>query len=322
MSRAGDGTYTFPANSRGVPNATIESAKYNAVLDDLEAAITDSVNVDGTAPFQADQSMGDNQLTNVGAPGARTDAPRALDVMTTALAYSGTVAGTVNAITLAFSPTFAAYTTGMMIRWLSAGPNTTAATVAIDGMATKHLRKLNATALTAGDTGPSGYPCVAWYDGTQLLLINPYNAHTRYEIVKSANETVTTSTTLQADNELLFPMAANTKYYAKWTIFYDTPAAADFKWRIDSTAATDPTPVNVTSVYTDPTGTVGGTSNSALSGMSNVIAASGGTEGCLVVTAYLDNGADAGNCQFSWAQSNSSGTTTVRRGSLLEYRVV
>lgn len=321
MSRAGDGTFTFPANSRGVPNATIESAKYNAVLDEAEEGLSDSINKDGTLAFAADQSMGGNKLTSLGAPSARDNAARALDTMTTALAQ-GTAGGTVNAITLTFSPTFAAYTTGTMIRWISAGANTSTVTVAVDGLTAKNLNKLNNVALTPGDTGPSGYVCLAVYDGSRFLLINPYSAYNRYEIVKSANETVTTSTTLQADDELLFPMAANTKYFAKWTIFYSTPAAADFKWRIDSSAATDPTPVNVTSVYTDPTGAVGGTSNSALSGMSNVIPASGGTEGMLVVTAYVDNGADAGNLRFSWAQSSSSGTTTVRRGSLLEYRVV
>jgi len=140
-------------------------------------------------------------------------------------------------------------------------------------------------------------------------------------VIKSANENLSTDTTQQADDELLFAMAANTKYHARWVVLYSTPAAADFKFSIDSTGATDPSPVSVTCNWVAPDGTVGGDSQSSLNNQVSITSASG-TEGRVEIVVYADNGADAGNLRLMWSQASSSGTTTVRRGSLLEYRVV
>lgn len=139
-------------------------------------------------------------------------------------------------------------------------------------------------------------------------------------VIKSANEDET-GTSLQVDDELVFSMAANTRYVAMWTIFYSTTAAGDFKWDIVSTGATDPSPAIITANWTDPSGAVGGTVHTSL-GTSVSITAASGTEGRLTIYARVDNGADAGVLRFRWALVSASGTATVRRGSLLEYRVV
>jgi hypothetical protein len=66
MPRNGSGIYGPPPGTAAVPNTTIESAKYNAVVTDISQALTESVNVGGTAPFQANQSMGNNKLIAMG----------------------------------------------------------------------------------------------------------------------------------------------------------------------------------------------------------------------------------------------------------------
>lgn len=140
-------------------------------------------------------------------------------------------------------------------------------------------------------------------------------------IIKSANETLSTDTAQQPDDELLFAMAASTRYIAKWTVLYSTTAAADFKWSIDSTGATDPSPAIVTANWIDPSGAVGGTVHTSLNTQVSILAASG-TEGRLEIVARVDNGTDAGNLRLMWSQVASSGDTIVRRGSYLEWRVV
>lgn len=50
-------------------------------------------------------------------------------------------------------------------------------------------------------------------------------------VVKQADETVTNSTTMQDDDALTFALAANTTYLFRAVIFFNTPAAADYKYR-------------------------------------------------------------------------------------------
>ena len=48
-------------------------------------------------------------------------------------------------------------------------------------------------------------------------------------IIKSADETVTSSTTFQNDDELLVPLLANTQYWLEFMLIYDGIQAADIK---------------------------------------------------------------------------------------------
>lgn len=316
----GSGVYSLPGGSTIADGTTADAADINTPLADIESALTLTLLRDGSTDFGGDQSMGDHKLTSLAIGTARTDAARVLDTMTTAFAQAATVGGTVNAITTVFSPTFAAYTTGMRIRWVSGGANTSTVTMAVDGLATKAVNKLDNQPLVQGDTGPSGHICEAVYDGTRFLLVNPYNVLGWNEKFKLINENESASTSMQADDELVFALEANARYRAEWTVLYSTAAAADFKFSIDSNAATDPSPCVVIAEYIDPTGVPGGASV----GINDVttIAASGGTEGLIRITVYADNGADTGNLRLMWAPAALSGTTTVRRGSSVRWRKV
>ena len=144
MPRNGSGIYGPPAGTAAVPNTTIESADYNSVVADLSQALTDSINVAGTAPFQGNQSMGDNKLVNLSAGSAAGDSVNLGQVQTGTVTHAATIGGTADAIALTFSPPFSAYVAKMRFRFTAGFANTLAApTINVDGLGLKTIKKLN-----------------------------------------------------------------------------------------------------------------------------------------------------------------------------------
>jgi hypothetical protein len=68
LSRNGSGIYQLPGSSFPAnPSTLIESAKYNNNLNDIAAAITQSIASDGQTPITANIPFGGNKLTGLGA---------------------------------------------------------------------------------------------------------------------------------------------------------------------------------------------------------------------------------------------------------------
>lgn len=142
-----------------------------------------------------------------------------------------------------------------------------------------------------------------------------------YNIPKLDDEARVSNTTLANDKQMGFWMAANAKYRITGRIFFDTTAAADFKYaftgpagatliRFDRThAAAGATPTDLVTDVVYPAST-------ALTGT--------GTDGGKVkFEAIVHNGATAGLFAFQWAQNTSNaGNTTVRAGSAIDYLTV
>lgn len=165
---------------------------------------------------------------------------------------------------------------------------------------------------TGGDKGADTINAAAHYVSGVLM---------HYEVIKAAAETVTSSTTLQADDDLSYPIAANSFTTFDMTIYYDTTAAADFKFDIDSSAATDPTSVGIFYRFLDPGGTTGQGSHNAVNTSVSITAGAG--EGFIQVWGRVANGADAGNLRLRWSQATSDASNTrVLRGSSLRWRTV
>lgn len=184
MPRNGSGVYSKPAGTTAVPNTVIESADFNSFADDVSEALTKSVNVDGTAPLQADQPMATHKLTGLGAGAAATDSAQLAQVQNSIVAHASAVGGTADAITLTFSPVFTAWTAKMRFRFTAGGANTTTTpTVNIDGLGAKTIKKLAGAALVAGDIAGSGHICDCVYNGTDVMLVN-------LNSVAAASETV------------------------------------------------------------------------------------------------------------------------------------
>ena len=202
MPRNGSGIYGPPAGTAAVPNTTIESADYNAVIADMAQALTDSINVQGTAPFQANQPMGGNKLTNMGAGAVAGDAANVGQIQSGIVAHAASVGGTADAITATFSPAFTAYSAKMRFRFTAGAANvTTAPTVNVDGLGAKTIKKLNGGALTIGDIAGSGHVCDCVYNGTDVILLNFAPVAVDREQTFTARQTfskpvITTMTTL------------------------------------------------------------------------------------------------------------------------------
>lgn len=140
-------------------------------------------------------------------------------------------------------------------------------------------------------------------------------------VTKQSDEARNTTTTLAADGELAFAMAANTKYLVRARIFYDTDADADFKWGFTGPAS--PTRVRLERRSIAPSATAYGTIAVATAYDTSGVAVTGtGTDGGFVAfEAIIENGSTAGDFELTWAQNSSdAGDATVRRGSYLEYR--
>jgi hypothetical protein len=184
MPRNGSGVYGPPAGTAAVPNTPIESAKYNAFVNDISEAMTNSINVNGTAPFQAHQPMGGFKHTNLGAGSAAGDSVNLGQVQSNIIAHAVSVGGTADAITATFSPVFTAWTAKMRFRFAAQGANTVAdPTVNVDGLGAKTIKKWNGQPLRLGEIAGSGHISDCVYDGTDVILLNPAG---RYETLTIA----------------------------------------------------------------------------------------------------------------------------------------
>ena len=104
-----------------------------------------------------------------------TGMPSLADIQTGVVQHATAVAGTVDAVQVTMSPVSTSLTTNEILRWKSAGANTIVApTMSVDaGVTTNIIKKGASAALAVGDTGASGYECVALYNGVDWILQNP-----------------------------------------------------------------------------------------------------------------------------------------------------
>lgn len=65
MSRNGSGTYTLPAGNPVVTGTTISSSWANNTMNDLAAALTDSVAADGQTPMTGNLDLNTNKIVNL-----------------------------------------------------------------------------------------------------------------------------------------------------------------------------------------------------------------------------------------------------------------
>jgi hypothetical protein len=74
MSRNGSGTYSLPAGNPVVTQTTISSSWANNTMNDLAAALTDSVAADGQTPMTGDLDLNTNKIVNLADPTLAQDA--------------------------------------------------------------------------------------------------------------------------------------------------------------------------------------------------------------------------------------------------------
>ncbi len=74
MSRNGSGTYSLPAGNPVVTGTTISSSWANNTMNDLAAALTDSVAADGQTPMTGNLDLNTNKIVNLVAGSVAGDA--------------------------------------------------------------------------------------------------------------------------------------------------------------------------------------------------------------------------------------------------------
>lgn len=156
MPRDGSGVYSAPAGTTATANTTIESAKYNALKDDLveDANTVRPIVAGGTGGASAAAAR-----TALGVP--------SVAVLGASSLFS-TYGGTANAITLTTGLSLSSLTTGQEFRFRASSANTGAMTANVDGIGAVTVKTV-----TGADT-PAGYiradvDTVARYDGTNLV---------------------------------------------------------------------------------------------------------------------------------------------------------
>jgi hypothetical protein len=96
MSRNGSGTYTLPAGNPVVTGTTISTTWANNTLNDLAAAMTDSVAADGQTPMTGDLDLNNNKIVNLAPAAFAGDAVEYNQLIAATTGAVSIVGGTIN----------------------------------------------------------------------------------------------------------------------------------------------------------------------------------------------------------------------------------
>jgi hypothetical protein len=129
-------------------------------------------------------------------------------------------------------------------------------------------------------------------------------------VIKGADESVTSSTTLQNDNELFVPVIANATYLFDCYLDFEggTAGASDIQWQWTIGAGT----LRYQAIYAQASSGLGLIAGVTYAGSANVAA---GTNGAGSLRGLSMNGtlvtSGASSLQLQWAQNTSSATATI-----------
>lgn len=140
---------------------------------------------------------------------------------------------------------------------------------------------------------------------------------------KTADESVTSSTVMQSDDQLVVALDANSYYAIRAVITYDSPAAGDFKFQFTvPSGATGRkfalySAVNATSCASTAQNSWGDAIGDAVTGIG---APAAGAPCDVVIDGYVITSGTSGNLTLQWAQDTSDATaTTVKAGSFIQW---
>jgi hypothetical protein len=174
--------------------------------------------------------------------------------------------------------------------------------------------------------GPSGLTQLIKESDTGVIYLDALGAFTIWNNVgfvgKTADETVTSSTTLQDDDALTFPVEASEVWsFEGMAIFTSANATMDMKWSV--AGPTSPTSAAFWRRPLEYPTTPTGSAPNAVSAFGAAITSGGGANATIgwVVEfgGWIVNGSNAGNVRFQWAQNVSdAGALKVLKGSWIK----
>ncbi len=100
------------------------------------------------------------------------------------------------------APLIAAYPTGFLMKVKITNANTGAATINVNSIGAKDIKKNGTTALAAGDIQGSGHIALLFYDGTNFQLLNPPAPANNWT-------TISTAATLTSQDQVLIDTSGN-----------------------------------------------------------------------------------------------------------------
>jgi hypothetical protein len=154
-------------------------------------------------------------------------------------------------------------------------------------------------------------PVPTWSVGQVLSAADVNNWFTPLAVVKPLAQSVTSSTTMVNDNDLVLPVAASVTYEFRCFLNFTAATGGDLKW----TWAVPAGAVLFYQTLHNEGGTTGLSNSTIAYSNGNTIQAAGG--GGIVEAVRMDGtlvtSSTAGTLQLQWAQNTSSGTATIVR---------
>jgi len=172
MPYNGNGTFVRIYNWQVDRNngVKIRADRMDAEMDGFATGLSTAITRDGQSPATANLPMGGFKHTNVADGTARDQYATVGQVQDGDNTWGGTSTGAGNLYQVGLSPATTAYAPNATIRFLADKTNTAAATMTVDGLATKDIRKgFNQSPLSAGDIR-AGQLVEVTYDGTYQIL--------------------------------------------------------------------------------------------------------------------------------------------------------
>lgn len=198
---------------------------------------------------------------------------------------------------------------GGLLQLQGNGSNVLTVSKAGDISTTAGITVGNSTLTTAGTIRWNGVDFEG-YDGSQWKSLTVSagggggGTVNQKTVIKTANETVTNNATLQDDDQLFFPIAANEKWAFRFVLQANAPATPDIKF-----AVTAPGGATCTVGVLDAEGAVA--VGNLGCGVSSGLIVGNTTNDVYEVVGTVVNGATPGNVTLQWAQNTANGAGSV-----------
>tara|TARA_R110000744_G_scaffold144157_7_gene256226 strand:+ start:1642 stop:2709 length:1068 start_codon:yes stop_codon:yes gene_type:complete len=190
MARNGSGTYV-KVGDNVVFDTVISETYYNNQINDLVAALTQSVSKDGQTTITGNLNMGSRKLTAMAVGTAATDSVSLAQVQAGAFGYVASDSGSSNAYVIAPSPAITGFAAGQKFAFLAANVSSGASTLNVSGLGVKNVYYQNAA--ISGAMIKAGALILVVYDGTQFQMLSPADTYLSGTVAIASGGTGATS---------------------------------------------------------------------------------------------------------------------------------
>lgn len=169
-----NGTYSRVMNwaADKLNSIKITASRVDTEADDMATALSTCLLKDGTQTVTANLPMATFKFTGLGAGSAATDSINFGTAQAQAYLWGGTSGGSGTVMTISVTPAITAYAAGQTFRFIAGFVTTGVATLNVNGLGAKNIKKQGQSGLINLGTGDmaAGYTYSVTYDGTQFIV--------------------------------------------------------------------------------------------------------------------------------------------------------